>query len=217
MTQPSISRAADDGEAEAFGEVVRDLSDLPTSATGAKHLVWWGNIGFMLIEGTGLALAAAAYLYLMTQSAAWPQHGDPPPDLLWGGIFTAGLVLSAIPNFWVLRCARKKHVAGVRWGVLAMAVIGALLIVPRAYEFAHLGVSWDRDGYGSVVWLLIVLHTTHIVTDWADTCIIGTWLFTHAVEDDQFADVEDNSNYWTFVVLVWLPIYALIYWAPRAL
>jgi heme/copper-type cytochrome/quinol oxidase subunit 3 len=198
-------------------EIVGDLSGLPSSATGARHLVWWGNIGFMVIEGTGFALAAAAYLYLLTQSPAWPPRGDPLPGLMWSGIFTAGLLLSEIPNLWVLRCARAKNLAGVRWGVLAMAIIALALLIPRGFEFAHLGIPWHRDAYGSVVWLLLVLHTTHVVTDWGDTAVIGAWLFTHEVEDDQFADVEDNSNYWTFVVVCWLPIYALLYWAPRAL
>ncbi len=27
--------------------------------------------------------------------------------------------------------------------------------------------------------------------------------------------MDDDSVYWAFVVLTWLPIYALIYWAPR--
>ena len=34
-------------------ELVGDLTSLPTSETGARHLVWWGNTGFMVIEGTG--------------------------------------------------------------------------------------------------------------------------------------------------------------------
>jgi cytochrome c oxidase subunit 3 len=198
-------------------EIVGDLSDLPSSASGARNLVWWGNTGFMVIEGTGFALAAAAYLYLLTQASFWPPKGDAYPGLLWGGIFTAGLLLSELPNLWVLRCARTKNVSGVRWGTLAMAVIGLTLFVPRAFEFAHLGVSWHQDAYGSVVWLLLVLHTTHVVTDWGDTVVLGAWLFSHEVGDNQFSDVEDNSNYWTFVVLCWVPVYALIYWAPRAL
>jgi heme/copper-type cytochrome/quinol oxidase subunit 3 len=196
-------------------ELVGDLSDLPTSASGADHLVWWGNVGFMLIEGTGFALAAAAYLYLMTQSPQWPPAGDQLPDLLWSGVFTVSLALSEIPNLWVLRCARAKNLPGVRWGVLAMTVIAALLLIPRAMEFQHLGVPWYQDGYGSVVWLLLVLHTTHVVTDWGDTAVLAAWLFSHEVGDDQFADVEDNSNYWTFVVLCWVPVYVLIYWLPR--
>lgn len=197
-------------------EIEGDLSRLPVSTTGARHLVWWGNIGFMLIEGTGFALAAAAYLYLMTQHASWPPPGDPLPDLLWGAVFTVGMLLSAIPNVWLLRCARRKHLAGVRWGMLAMTVLTLLLMIPRAFEFVHLNVRWHDDAYGSVMWLLLVLHTTHLVTEWVETAVLAVWLFTHEVGDDQFADVEDNSNYWTFVVLCWLPLYALIYWAPRA-
>ena len=92
-------------------QVVADVSSLPSGAIGARHLVWWGNIGFMVIEGTGFALAAAAYLYLMTQSPTWPPAGDALPGLLWSGIFTAALALSTVPNLWVLRCARAKKAA----------------------------------------------------------------------------------------------------------
>ena len=31
----------------------------------------------------------------------------------------------------------------------------------------------------------------------------------------RFSDVNDNAVYWDFVVVSWLPIYALIYWFPR--
>lgn len=197
-------------------EIVGDLSGLPASASGARHLVWWGNIGFMLIEGTGFALAATAYLYLMTQQAPnWPPAGTRPPDWIWGLIFTLGLVVSEWPNFWVRRRALAKDARGVRIGVAAMSVIGLLLLIPRGFEFAHLNTRWDSDAYGSVVWMLMVLHTSHIVTDWGDTAVQAAWLFTHEIGDDQFADVEDNANYWTFVVLTWLPIGALVYGLAR--
>ena len=61
----------------------------------------------------------------------------------------------------------------------------------------------------------MVLHTSHLITDLADTAVQSVWLYTHEVGDDQFADVEDNTNYWTFVVCTWLPVGALIYLAPR--
>ena len=63
--------------------------------------------------------------------------------------------------------------------------------------------------------MLLVLHTSHLLTDIGDTAVQSVWLYTHEVGDDQFADVEDNSNYWTFVVISWLPIAALVYLAPR--
>ena len=196
-------------------EIVGTVADLPHSATGPKHLVWWGNIGFMAIEGTGFLLAAGAYLYLATRGGGWPPAGDRPPDLLWGIVFTLGLLLSEIPNLLVLRAAKAKNARGVRLGTALMTLLGAALLIPRGFEFAHLNVPWYHDAYGSVLWMLLVLHTTHVITDLGDTIVLSVWLFTHQVGDDQFSDIEDNANYWTFVVACWLPIYLLIYWWPR--
>ncbi|RSV35844.1 cytochrome C oxidase subunit III [Sphingomonas sp. ABOLE] len=195
--------------------IVGDVSGLPESASGAKHLVWWGNIGFMAIEGTAFALAAGTYLYLMSQTHGWPPAGIRPPDLFWPAILTLGLLLSELPNLWVRRRAIAKDERGVRFGTLGMTIFGLVLLIPRALEFAHLNVHWSDNAYGSLTWMLIILHTSHLITDIGDTAVQAVWLFTHEVGDDQFADVEDNANYWTFVVLSWLPVGALIYLAPR--
>jgi heme/copper-type cytochrome/quinol oxidase subunit 3 len=203
MTSPRASRR------------VGDLSGLPESASGPRHLVWWGNIGFMLIEGTGFLLAAGVYLYLASQTPHWPPAGDALPGLVWSGIFTVGLLASEIPNLWLLRRAQARDVWAVRYGTALMTILGIALAVARWFELQHLGVRWDHDAYGSALWMLMVLHTTHVVTDLGDTAVLSAWLFTHEVGDDQFADVGDNANYWSFVVLAWLPIYLLAYWVPR--
>jgi cytochrome c oxidase subunit III len=31
----------------------------------------------------------------------------------------------------------------------------------------------------------------------------------------RFVDISENAEYWDFVVLTWLPLYAVLYWAPR--
>ena len=87
----------------------------------------------------------------------------------------------------------------------------------RIFEFAHLNVMWDRDAYGSIVWVLLGLHTTHIVTDFLDSSVLTVLMFTGPIEEHRFVDVEENAVYWYFVVLAWLPIYGVIYWAPRLL
>jgi len=194
---------------------VGDVSGLPNGATGSTNLVWWGNVGFMLIEGTAFALAIGAYLYLQSQSPSWPPAGDRLPGLLWSGIFTVFLLASELPNLWVWRKAHEESASGVRRGTFAMALIGLLLIGMRAVELNHLNVRWDQDAYGSVVWLLMVLHTSHLITDLGDTIVQSVWLYSHRVDTDQFSDVADNSEYWSFVVVAWLPIYILIYWIPR--
>ena len=195
--------------------IVGDIADLPASATGPTNLVWWGNFGFMLIEGMAFLLAAGCYLYLMVHNEAWPPSGDPPPGLLWSGMFTLALLLSMIPNLILLRAARNRQARRVRWLAALMSVYGVALIALRAFEFAHLGTDWQRDAYGSVTWMLLVLHTTHLVTELGETGVQTAWLFTHEIGDDQFSDMEDDANYWTFVAIAWLPLYGLIYWAPR--
>ena len=103
----------------------------------------------------------------------------------------------------------------MRRGTFAMALIGLILVGLRAVELDHLNIRWDGDVYGSVVWMLMVLHSSHLITDLGDTIVQSVWLYTHRIDTDQFSDVQDNSEYWTFVVLAWLPIYVLIYWIPR--
>jgi heme/copper-type cytochrome/quinol oxidase subunit 3 len=97
--------------------------------------------------------------------------------------------------------------------LVALLNLGALLI--RAVEFPHLNSHWDHDAYGSVTWALMLLHTTHLVTDFIDTGFLTIWLFTHPMSDERYSDVDDDAFYWGFVVACWIPIYLLVYWAPR--
>lgn len=194
--------------------VVGDLSDVKSYAFGFKSLWGWGLLGFMLVEGMAFVLAAGAYLYLMTQAQSWPLD-SPPPDLLWGTLFTIVMIASQLPNFWLDKAAHKRDLRAVRGGMLIMSLAGVVLMIVRGFELAHLNTRWDQDAYGSIVWALMLLHTTHVLTDLADTIALTVFLYTHPVPPERFSHVEDNASYWLFVVLTWLPLYALIYWAPR--
>ncbi|MDQ0587829.1 heme/copper-type cytochrome/quinol oxidase subunit 3 [Variovorax paradoxus] len=85
----------------------------------------------------------------------------------------------------------------------------------RGFEFAALHTRWDSNAYGSVVWTLLCLHTVHLLTDTYDTAVLDVLLFTGPMEGQRFVDVSENALYWYFVVLSWLPIYAVIYVVPR--
>jgi cytochrome c oxidase subunit 3 len=195
--------------------VVADLSQLPLHGMGSASLTWWGTLGFMLIEGSGFALVLAVYLYLASIAPEWPL-GAPPPDLLPGTILTVLLLASVIPNLLIARWAQHEDLGKVRIGLIVMALFGALPLVPRAFEFPALQVLWDSNAYGSITWTLLGLHTTHLITDLADTVVLLAVMFTrHGSNRRRFGDVQDNAMYWNFVVLTWLPIYACIYGIPR--
>jgi cytochrome c oxidase subunit III len=192
-----------------------DVGALPPGAFGSRSLMWWGTMGIVLIEGTVFALAIGSYFFLRTRMSSWPPDGVAPPDLRWGTINTLVLLASLIPNELAKRAAERIDLRGVRiWMVVCLAFAVAFNTV-RGVEFMHLNVWWDRDSYGSIVWVLLGLHTTHIFTDFLDTLVLAVLMFTGPIEERRFVDVEENSAYWYFVVLAWLPVYGVIYWAPR--
>lgn len=191
-----------------------DVSGLAPGAFGHRSIVWWGTAGIIVIETTAFAMAIAAYFYVRTRVPYWPPN-VPPPDLLWGTVNTIILLMSAIPNELARRASERLDLAKVRLWMTAAIVFGLAFNVVRALEFAHLNVSWNTNAYGSVVWLLLGLHTTHIVTDFLDTIVLVVLMFVGPVEEKRFVDVSENAGYWYFVVASWLPIYGVIYWAPR--
>ena len=193
---------------------VQDVSALPDHAFGPRMTMWWGTLGFMTLEGTGFALAAGAYLYLTFINQQWPL-ADEPPDLIWSSLLTVILLVSVWPNQLAKKNAKREDLPRVQGDLLLMSFITVVILVIRAFEFGTLNVRWDQNAYGSIVWVLLGLHTAHLLTDAVDTFVLTALMFTRHAHGKRFSDVEDNAFYWDFVVLSWLPLYCLIYWASR--
>jgi cytochrome c oxidase subunit 3 len=193
-----------------------DVSGLPTVVFSHRSLMWWGTLGMMAIEGTFFGLALMAYFYLRSHQDTWPITSL-PPDLLWGTLNTVLMAASIVPAHLAKRAAERLDLHGVRrWLRIAVAFSVAFMAV-RAMEFAALNVRWDSSAYGSLVWLLLGLHTTHIATDLIDTTVLTVLFHTGPLDGKRFVDVSENSFYWYFVVAAWLPFYLVIYWGARAL
>lgn len=193
---------------------VVDVGKLPSFAFHHRNVVWWGTMGMIVIEGTMFAMFIMAYLYLKGRAPHWPP-GHFPPELFWGTLNLIVLFLSAVPNHLAKLAAERLDLRKVRlW--LAVALVFALAFnVIRIFEFQSLNVWWDENAYGSLVWTLLGFHTAHILTDFVDSGALLVLLFTGPLEESHFVDVSENSMYWYFVVLSWVPIYAVIYLAPR--
>jgi cytochrome c oxidase subunit III len=194
--------------------VVHDVSALPTWGFTAQSTPWWGTLAFVGIEGTAFALAIGTYVYLYTVNPEWPIDA-PAPNHWPGTLITVLLLASEWPNHWTDRVAHAQALPSVCRGLLIMSAVGLLTIAIRAFEFAHLNVSWDQNAYGSILWVILGLHATHLVTDVGDTLVLTVLMFTRHATPRRFSDVTDNAFYWHFVVLSWLPLYFLIYWVPR--
>jgi cytochrome c oxidase subunit III len=193
---------------------VIDVKPLPGFAFGHRSTLWWATFGIVAIEGMAFALMITNYLYLKGREPHWPP-GVFPPLLFWGTLNTIVLLASLVPNEIAKKSAEKYDLRKTRlWMLIAIGFAVAFNVI-RIWEFRSLNVWWDTNAYGSVVWALLGFHTAHILTDLLDSCVLVALLFKGPLEGKRFVDVSENAMYWYFVVLSWLPIYALIYIAPR--
>ena len=177
-----------------------DVRELPTVVFSHRSLMWWGTLGMMAIEATVFALAIMAYFYLRSHQETWPLTA-PPPDLLWGTLNTVVMLASFIPAHLAKKEAEALRLRGVRLWLVVSVLFSVVFVAIRVMEFAALNCRWDSNAYGSVVWLLLSLHTTHIVTDLIDTIVLTVLFFTGPLDGKRYVDVSENSFYWYFVVL----------------
>ena len=191
-----------------------DVADLPSFGFGHRSLMWWGTLGLMVIETTVFALCVMTYFYLQSHASAWPMS-EAPPALIWGSINTLILLVSCVPNHWTKQAAEKLELKKVRIGIAICLLFALAFLGVRILELQSLNCRWDGSAYGSIVWLLMGLHTAHLLIDSVDTLVLAVLMHTGPLEGKRFADVSENAVYWYFVVLSWLPIYLVIYWAPR--
>ncbi|MDB5506800.1 MAG: putative cytochrome c oxidase subunit protein [Devosia sp.] len=191
-----------------------DMSALPKYAFGSRMTTWWGSILLIVMESAALAYACGSYLYLALLNPDWPLSA-PPPDLLWGNLMTVLMFASLVPATMAKKYAQREDKRKVQILLVVLCTMGTIACVIRGFEFGALNVRWDTNAYGSVVWFILVVHTTHIVADLIDTFFVTALFLTGHTSGKRFSAVEDDAVFVYFVLAAWLPVYGLIYWFPR--
>ena len=193
-----------------------DVSSLPSVAFGHRNTTWLANVFYMAIEGMMFALMFATYFYLRTRSTNWPP-GHLAPVLKYGAVNAVVFLVSVIPAWIVKRRAPERNRRAVRNGLLVLASFALSATVLRIFEFGALNCRWTDDAYSSTVWVLIGMHSGHLVTELIETLVLLSVSFTRKMEGTRLADAAINSDYWYFVVVTGLMVDLLIYGTTRFL
>jgi heme/copper-type cytochrome/quinol oxidase subunit 3 len=194
-----------------------DARALPETAFGLRNLPTWATLGFIAIEGTTLCVAMTAYFYLRRNFLEWPPPPTPLPDLLIPSLNTLLLLLVIVPMAMAARGARALDVQRIRKALVAAVALSIVCLVLRGFEFAALNTRWDSHAYGSVVWVLIGLHSSLLGIDVIETAVLAALTFSSALEQKHLTDIEDAALYQYFLSLGYVPIYALVFLGPRYL
>ncbi|MCU1300483.1 MAG: Cytochrome c oxidase polypeptide [Candidatus Sulfotelmatobacter sp.] len=209
------------GDMGSINEPIRrpltlDVSSLPSVAFGHRNTTWLANVFYMAIEGMMFALMFATYFYLRTRSTDWPP-GHLPPALTYGVTNALIFVFSLAPAWWVRRRAPEGDRRAVRNGLLVLALFALVATAFRVFEFTTLNCRWSDDAYSSTVWVLIGMHSGHLVTELIETLVLFAISLTPKMEGTRLADAAINSDYWYFVVITGLIVDVLIYGTTRFL
>jgi cytochrome c oxidase subunit I+III len=193
---------------------VADVRALPRTVFGHRALMWWGTMGFIMIEGTTLFICAVTYFYLRKNFANWPPEHVYRPGLVAPTIQAVLMVVSIFPMRRVDRESSRMDIRGVRSGMLVCSGLILLMCVLRFFEFQALKVRWDTTAYGSAAWAVVFSHTTLLVLEAAETWAITALMFSPTVEERDLSGVSDNATYWYFLTGVWVPLYIAVYLSP---
>jgi heme/copper-type cytochrome/quinol oxidase subunit 3 len=194
-----------------------DVSGLPDITFGHRNVVWWGTAAFMAIEGTTLAMCAATYLYLRRNFGALPPERVAVPGLTAANAEVVLMLLSFVPIVLLRKAAQRKELSAVRILLLVATVFGAAFVVLRWFELKALHVRWDANAYGSSAWLVLIVHGTLLVAEVGELLVFSLIAWTGRWEEKHFPDACDLGFYWFFMVLSWLPLYAMVFLLPRVM
>jgi cytochrome c oxidase subunit III len=196
---------------------VLDVSGLPRVVFDHHSLLWWGTLGFVVIEGFTLVLTTASYFYLRLNEYDWPPGRTPNPDLLIPTLNVLVLLVTMIPMRVVEKAARRFDRRAVVRGLVVATALSVVAVVLRWYELQALNVRWDGSAYGSAAWGVVALHSTLLVTDLFETGCFAVLFGRGPTERKHYSDVTEASFYQYFLSLSWVVLYGIVYWLPRVL
>jgi cytochrome c oxidase subunit III len=195
---------------------VMDLSALPDMVFGPRDIMWWGTVGFVVIEGFTLCLTAAVYLYLQQNFATWPPEGTPLPSLGVPTLQVVLMILSLPLVWWISKAAHRFDLGAVRIGLTVAAVVVGVFTGLRIVEaVSSLNVKWDSNAYGSAQWLILGSHFTLLLIEFVEVTGMAAIFWLAPLEEKHFSDAADMAFYWYFMVLSWIPLYVLCFFVPR--
>jgi cytochrome c oxidase subunit III len=194
---------------------VIDVSHLPNLVSGSRGTLWWSFVLLLVIEATVFATLISAYFYLRMGAPAWPPPGISPPDLALPTINTFILILSSVPMYLADKGITQGKVNRLLWGGIGAIVLATIFLILKVVEYSGVYYRWDDHAYGSIVWLIIGFHSAHVASVVLKTIVMMILGWRGYFNERRHLGVQVNGLYWHFVVMVWLPLYVVLYWSPR--
>jgi cytochrome c oxidase subunit III len=194
-----------------------DASALPEFAFGHRDPLWWGAISLLAIEGTMVALLLATYFYVRGNFTAWPPTGVGVRVQTYAALEAAILAASVLPTHRLNLAALRGDLRGMQRWLVVLLVAGVAYLALRWAVFASIPFRWDLNAYTSTFWAFLVLNAIHGISGVLENAVMLVLLLRGPVEKKHLVDVHTGGYLWYFVVGSWVPVWFVLYVAPRLL
>ena len=176
------------------------------------------TLGVLIFIGSEVMLFGgllSAFLVSRASAPFWPPANQPRLPVAVTGLNTGLLVLSGLTMWRVVRLLRQHDKTGaMRWMGITIT-LGALFLAIQGTEWAGLirfGLTMTSSLYGGMFYLIVGAHALHLVAAVAVLLFVASRVWRGRYEVD-YRGVVACSVYWSFVVILWPIIYALVYFS----
>jgi len=192
-----------------------DVSGLPPYDISNQSPLFWGQALMCLIEGSLLCILIATYFYLRLGVDVWPGPGIHLPVLTYSSWALLPLIASCAGSYLASEGAKKNSRSEMLWGLGINLALAITFLVLRGLEWNSLNFTWASDAHGSIVWSILFLHSYDIIADLLYTAVLMVIVASGRYGPRQRIGVHVDSVLWYFLVAIWIPLYGVVYWAPR--
>ena len=199
------------GQAPSAGVPAKAQSHGWRSSTlpDTKLLMWVFLASDVMFFGTLIG----TYLIYKGRSIVGPYPLD-VLDIPLTTVSTFVLLMSSFLMVLALRSLRQDDIPRFRLWTFGVALFGAIFLGFQVYEFSHfveLGLTLDRNLFGSTFFVLTGTHGVHVAIGvlWLLSIVVASYVRPMRAKDATYLEVA--GLYWHFVDIVWIVIFTLVY------
>jgi cytochrome c oxidase subunit 3 len=184
----------------------RSLTPLPIRA----HPLVLGVVLFLASELMFFAALFAAYYDLRANQTEWP-----PPmvhlDTSEAAFGTFLLFAASVVMILTTRAMDRGRLKAARWWTASaiVAAVGFVLVAIHGYSNDTFTIA--TNAYGSIYYAMTGFHLLHVIAGIGVLTALLVGMRSRALLVNARAGAEAMMYYWHFVFIVWLGIFATIY------
>jgi heme/copper-type cytochrome/quinol oxidase subunit 3 len=125
------------------------------------------------------------------------------------------LLASCAGSWLASEAAKKNSRSGMLFGMCLNLALAIVFLVLRGIEWNSFNFTWASGAHGSIVWAILFLHSYDIVADLLMTAVLIIIVASGRYGPRQRIGVHVDSVLWYFLAGIWIPLYGVVYWAPR--